>query len=68
MLPAGQDGLVDPARCARRCTDTTLVSIMYANNEIGTIQPLAELGAICCAHGALLHTDAVQAAVLFCSR
>jgi cysteine desulfurase len=39
-----------------------LVSLMYANNEIGTIQPLAALGAICRAHGVPLHTDAVQAA------
>ena len=63
VLPVRPDGLVDPAalRAALR-PDTTLVSIMYANNEIGTIQPLAELGAICRAHGALLHTDAVQAA------
>jgi cysteine desulfurase len=42
--------------------DTVLVSLMYANNEIGTIQPLAELGAICREHGVPLHTDAVQAA------
>lgn len=40
--------------------DTTLVSIMAANNEIGTIQPIAELGAICRAHGVIFHTDAVQ--------
>ncbi|MDD2954974.1 MAG: cysteine desulfurase NifS [Oscillospiraceae bacterium] len=41
--------------------DTALVSIMYANNEIGTIQPIAEIGAICHRHGVLFHTDAVQA-------
>ncbi len=42
--------------------DTALVSIMHANNEIGTIQPIAELAAIAHAHGALFHTDAVQSA------
>ncbi len=41
--------------------DTTLISIMYANNEIGTIQPVAEIGRIAKAHGVLFHTDAVQA-------
>ena len=51
----------DDLRAAIR-PDTVLVSIMYANNEIGTIQPLAELGAICREHGVPLHTDAVQAA------
>lgn len=42
--------------------DTALVSIMYANNEIGTIQPISEIGEICRRHGVLFHTDAVQAA------
>ena len=41
--------------------DTCLVSVMYANNEIGTIQPIAEIGEVCRAHGVLFHTDAVQA-------
>lgn len=41
--------------------DTALVTIMYANNEIGTIQPISEIGAICKKHGVLFHTDAVQA-------
>ena len=41
--------------------DTALVSIMYANNEIGTIQPIAEIGAVCRRKGVLFHTDAVQA-------
>lgn len=63
VLPVGSDGLVRPddLRGAIR-PDTVLASIMYANNEIGTIQPLAELGAICRERGVLLHTDAVQAA------
>jgi cysteine desulfurase len=41
--------------------DTCLVSVMYANNEIGTIQPIAQIGAVCRKHGVLFHTDAVQA-------
>jgi len=41
--------------------DTILVSVMAANNEVGTLQPIAEIGKICRAHGVLLHTDAVQA-------
>jgi cysteine desulfurase len=63
LLPVDSDGLVSPddLRAAIR-PDTVLVSIMYANNEIGTVQPLAELGAICHERGVLLHTDAVQAA------
>ncbi|HET9224730.1 MAG TPA: cysteine desulfurase NifS [Roseiflexaceae bacterium] len=63
VLPVDRDGLVAPddLRAAIR-PDTVLVSIMYANNEIGTIQPLAELGAICRARGVPFHTDAVQAA------
>lgn len=63
VLPVDRSGLVRPQdlRAALR-PDTVLVSIMYANNEIGTIQPLAELGAICREHGVPLHTDAVQAA------
>jgi cysteine desulfurase len=62
-LPVDAAGLIGPAdlRAALR-PDTVLVSLMYANNEIGTIQPLAALGAICRAHGVPLHTDAVQAA------
>jgi cysteine desulfurase len=63
VLPVDSYGLIRPAdlRAAIR-PDTVLVSIMYANNEIGTIQPLAELGAICRERGVPLHTDAVQAA------
>jgi cysteine desulfurase len=62
FLPVDHNGLVQPEdlRAALR-PDTVLVSIMYANNEIGTIQPIAELGAICREHGIPFHTDAVQA-------
>jgi cysteine desulfurase len=65
ILPVDADGLVRPAdlRAALR-PDTVLASVMYANNEVGTIQPIAELGAICREHGVLFHTDAVQAAGL----
>lgn len=63
ILPVDNAGLVRPddLRAALR-PDTALVSIMYANNEIGTIQPIAELGAICREHGVPFHSDAVQAA------
>ena len=63
VLPVDSDGFVQPddLRAALRPT-TVLVSIMYANNEIGAIQPIAELGAICRERGVLFHTDAVQAA------
>jgi cysteine desulfurase len=63
VLPVDRHGLVDPADLQAAITPhTTLVSIMLANNETGTIQPIAELAAITRAHGALLHTDAAQAA------
>jgi len=63
VLPVDPDGLVDPDDVARAITErTVLVSIMLANNEIGTIEPLGEIGAICRRRGVLLHTDAVQAA------
>lgn len=63
VLPVDKHGLVSPTalRAALR-PDTALVSIMYANNEIGTIQPLAELGAVCHEYDVPFHTDAVQAA------
>ena len=66
VLPVSSDGLVSPAelRAALR-PDTVLATIMYANNEIGTVQPIAELGAICREHDVLFHTDAVQAAGAF---
>ena len=61
-LPVDADGLVNPEDLEKAFRpDTTLVSIMMANNEIGTIQPIGELAKITKAHGALLHTDAVQA-------
>lgn len=57
-------GRVDPADVAAALTDrTTLVSVQAANNEVGTIQPLAEIGELCRARGVLFHVDAVQSAV-----
>ena len=62
LLPVHEDGVVRPDELAAAIReDTCLVSVMYANNEIGTIQPIRELGAICKARGVLFHTDAVQA-------
>jgi cysteine desulfurase len=61
-LPVDQYGLVDPAVLEKAITEKTiLISIMYANNEIGTIEPIAELGAIARKHNVYFHTDAVQA-------
>jgi len=63
VLGVSSDGLVDPDELKRALTPrTVLVSVMAANNEIGTLQPMAEIGAIVREHGALLHTDAAQAA------
>ena len=60
-LPVAQDGRVDPAAIEAAITDKTiLVSVMLANNEIGTVQPLEEIGKITRAKGVLLHSDAVQ--------
>jgi len=60
-LPVDQYGMVDPDDVRRAITDKTiLVSIMYANNEIGTIQPIGEIGKITRERGVLFHTDAVQ--------
>ena len=60
-LPVDRHGMVDPAALARAITPkTVLVSIMLANNEVGTIQPLAEIGRVCKERGVLLHSDAVQ--------
>lgn len=63
LLPVHENGLVtaDQVREAIR-PDTCLVTVMYANNEIGTIQPIGEIGAVCREKGVLFHTDAVQAA------
>ena len=61
IIPVKADGLVDPADIAAAITPrTVLVSVMHANNEIGTIQPLAEIGHITREQGVLLHTDAAQ--------
>lgn len=61
-LPVNTEGLVNPEVLEKAMTDETiLVSIMFANNEIGVIQPIAELSQIAHAHGAIFHTDAVQA-------
>ena len=61
LLPVGQSGRLEPdALEAAMTDDTALVSVMHANNEIGTIQPIAQLAAIAHRHGALFHTDAVQ--------
>ncbi|WP_394965966.1 cysteine desulfurase NifS [Candidatus Allofournierella excrementigallinarum] len=63
LLPVHADGLVRPEELqAALRPDTALVSVMFANNEIGTIQPIARLGRICRDAGVLFHTDAVQAA------
>ncbi len=62
-LDVDADGKVDLEQLKRVISDNTiLVSVMYANNEIGTIQPIKEITQIAHAHGALMHTDAVQAA------
>lgn len=63
VLPVDAGGLVDPERVALALRpDTILVSVMAVNNEIGTIQPLAEIGALCRARGIPFHSDAAQAA------
>ena len=62
LLPVHENGIVDVDELAAAIRpDTCLVSIMYANNEIGTIQPIREIGALCRSRGVLFHTDAVQA-------
>ncbi|WP_348788202.1 cysteine desulfurase family protein [Leifsonia sp. NPDC080035] len=63
MVPVGEDGRVDPGAFAEALRpDTTLASVMLANNEVGTIQPVAELAALAHERGIPFHTDAVQAA------
>ena len=62
LLQPGADGLIDPSQLQDAITpDTRLVSVMAANNEIGVLQPLAELGAVCRNHGITFHSDAAQA-------
>ncbi len=63
LLDVPKNGLIEPQQVADAIRpDTCLVTVMYANNEIGTIQPIAEIGAICREKDVLFHTDAVQAA------
>ncbi len=63
LLRPQTDGIVTAAQVAEAITDNTcLVSVMYANNETGAIQPIREIGALCHKRGVLFHTDAVQAA------
>ena len=63
LLPVGPSGVVTAEQVAAAIReDTALVSVMYANNEIGTIQPIPEIGALCREKGVWFHTDAVQAA------
>lgn len=62
LLDVHENGVIQPKQVANAIRpDTCLVTIMYANNEIGTIQPIAQIGAICREKGVLFHTDAVQA-------
>ena len=62
LLPVGSDGLVEPERVASAIeSGTLLVSVMAANNEIGVLQPLEEIGRICSERGVMLHSDAAQA-------
>lgn len=61
-VPVNDKGLIDPEDIRSAiCGDTALVTIMYANNEIGTIQPIDEIAGICREKGVIFHTDAVQA-------
>ncbi len=63
LLTPPENGIISPGQVAEALReDTALVSVMFANNEIGTIQPIAEIGRLCRDRGVLFHTDAVQAA------
>ena len=63
FLPVDQYGIVDPDEVARRIRkDTAIVSVIHANNEIGSINPISDIGEICRARGVRLHTDSVQGA------
>ena len=62
LLPVGQNGIVDASDVEKALRDDTcLCTVMYANNEIGTVQPVERIGAICRERGVIFHTDAVQA-------
>ena len=62
LLDVHENGIVSPDEVESAIRpDTALVTVMYANNEIGTIQPIREIGAVCRKHGVIFHTDAVQA-------
>jgi cysteine desulfurase len=62
IVEVGRDGLVDPRAIAAALRDDTIVcSVMWANNEIGTVQPMAEIAALCHERGVLVHSDACQA-------
>lgn len=62
LLDVHENGIVTPEQVESALRDdTALVTVMYANNEIGTVQPISEIGAVCRKHGVLFHTDAVQA-------
>src|SRR5262249_50293990 len=62
VVPVEANGIVDPGRIGRILSDNTgLVSVMLANNEIGTLQPVAEIADLCRSRGVILHTDAAQA-------
>lgn len=63
LLDVHENGIILPEQVAKAIReDTCLVTVMYANNEIGTVQPIKEIGAVCHEKGVLFHTDAVQAA------
>lgn len=63
LLDVHENGLITAQQVAEAIRpDTALVTVMFANNEIGTVQPIAEIGAVCREKGVLFHTDAVQAA------
>lgn len=63
LLDVNEDGIIRPEQVEKAiCNDTCLVTVMFANNEIGTIQPIGEIGKICREKNVIFHTDAVQAA------
>src|SRR5699024_2752768 len=63
LLDVHDDGLIAAEEVAAAIRpDTCLVTVMYANNEVGTVEPISEIGAVCRERGVLFHTDAVQAA------